>query len=169
MKRCFFLLLLNLLCFCVIAQHKIKLVRLWEKQEVHLIYRGYDLFFKIKDINTTLKYLHAINPQLYDSTSHLDTTQLYSVELVEGRDMEYMNRLEPLIQKEVGAFLLYRGHAYVEGAKHKKVPVILMDTGPIEDQSGVSEVMIHFYDAKTGNEIFAGLMNIALEHMYLEL
>ncbi len=116
-----------------------------------------------------MKYLHDIQPDVYDSTSHLDTNKLYSVELVEGRDMEYMNRLQPLLQNEVGAYLLYKGHAYIQNHKHKEIKTIICNAGPVENRGGISVVMIHFYDAKTNDEIFAGLMNADLQHRYLEL
>ncbi len=169
MKKFLSFLLLVIVSFSCFAQHPVKLVRLWKKPEVHLLYREYHIFFTIKDINTTMKYLHEINPDLYDSTSHLDPAQLYSVELVDGRDMEYMKRLQALLQNEVAAYLLYKGHAYIETSEHKKVSKIIANAGPVENHGGILVVMIHFYDAKTNKELFAGLMNAELQHRYLEL
>lgn len=168
MKKLFFLLLM-IISLSSYAQHTIKLVRLWRQPEVHLLYRQYHIFFTIKDINTTMKYLHEINPALYDSTSHLDTNKLYSVELVDGRDMEYMKRLQPLLQNEVAAYLLYKGRAYIQTANKKKVKTIIANAGPVENHGNVAMVMIHFYDARTSKELFAGLMNVELQHRYLEL
>jgi len=168
MKKLIFLLLVFISCSCS-AQHPIKLVRLWKQPEVHLIYREYHLFFTIKDINTAMKYLHQINPEEYDSSSHLDTNRLYSVELVDGRDMEYMKRLQPLLQNEVAAYLLYKGHAYIMDPKHKKVRTIIANAGPRENRSGSETVMIYFFDAKTKKQLFAGMMNVELQHRYLEL
>lgn len=169
MKKWLSFLLLVMAAYSSVAQHPVKLVRLWSKPEVHLLYRDYHIFFTIKDINTTMRYLHEINPALYDSTSHLDTNKLYSVELVDGRDMEYMKRLQPLLQNEVAAYLLYKGRAYIQTDKKKKVSRIIVNAGPVENHGNVAMVMMHFYDAKTKKELFAGLMNVELQHRYLEL
>ncbi|MBA3827925.1 MAG: hypothetical protein H0X33_03225 [Taibaiella sp.] len=168
-KRITFLFLV-IFSFTARAQHTIHLVHMWQKPQVHLVYKGFHLFFTIKDINTTLQYLHRIDATLYpDSTSGLDENKLYGVELVEGRDMEYMNRLQPIMQKEAGAFMLMRGHAYIETQRHKRVKVIISEAGPAEDHNRNTFALIHFFDTKTGKELFAGMMNLALQSKYLEL
>ncbi|MBS1688000.1 MAG: hypothetical protein JSS96_04700 [Bacteroidetes bacterium] len=168
MKRIACFLLLILVTYSCAAQQKIKLVKMWHKTQMHVIFHEYHLFFSIRDINETMRYLHESDPKIYDSTSGLDTNQLYQTEL-EARDMEYHNNLQPLMQKDVGVFLLLRGHAYIEDKRHKKVKTIIAHIGEAIDTNGNFFVPVNFFDAKTNELLFAGIMNVNIQHRLLEL
>lgn len=168
MRRVACLLLLLIVTYSCAAQQKIKLVKLWHKTQVHVIFHEYHLFFSIRDIDQVMSYLHQSDSATYDSTSGLDTNLLYQTEL-EARDMEYHNKLQPLMQKEVGVFLLLHGHAYIEDSRHKKIKTIVARIGEAIDTNGNFFVPVNFFDAKTGKMLFAGVMNVGIQHRLLEL
>jgi len=168
MRRVACLLLLLIVTYSCAAQQKIKLVKLWHKTQVHVIFHEYHLFFSIRDIDQVMSYLHQSDSATYDSTSGLDTNLLYQTEL-EARDMEYHNKLQPLMQKEVGVFLLLHGHAYIEDSRHKKIKTIVARIGEAIDTNGNFFVPVNFFDAKTGKMLFAGVMNVSIQHRLLEL
>lgn len=161
-------ILLVTMAIAAVAQQKIKLRRLWQRTQVHVIFNEYHLFFSIRDMDQTIRYLHESDPQLYDSTTGLDSNLLYQTEL-EARDMEYHNSLQPLIQKEVGVFLLLRGRAYIEDSRHKKIKTIIARIGEPIDTNGNLFVPVNFFDAKTNKMLFAGVMNVSIQHRLLDL
>lgn len=161
-------ILVATIAFAAVAQQKIKLQKLWQKTQVHVIFNEYHLFFSIRDMDQTMRYLHESDPQLYDSTTGLDSSLLYQTEL-EARDMEYHNSLQPLIQKEVGVFLLMRGRAYIEDSRHKKIKTVIAHIGEPIDTNGNLFVPVNFFDAKTNQMLFAGVMNVSIQHRLLEL
>jgi len=167
-KACFLLLVIISTASLCVAQQKIKLVKMWHKTQMHVIFHEYHLFFSIRDIDQTMRYLYESDPKTYDSTSGLDTNQLYQTEL-EARDMEYHNKLQPLMQKDVGVFLLLRGHAYIEDSRHKKVKNIIAHIGEAIDINGNFFVPVNFFDPKTNKLLFAGVMNVSIQHSLLDL
>ena len=167
MKRVIALLSMVLVVHTSNAQQTIKMHRLWHKTEMQVVFHEYRLFFSIRDIDAAMRYLHEINPEIYDSTSHLDTNKLYAVEL-EERNMEYMNGMEPLMQNLVGVYLLTRGRAYIESPKGRKITEVKADIGEARDTNGMYFVPVNFYDPKTGKLLFAGNMNVGLQHKLLD-
>jgi len=153
----FFLLLM--LSFPVAAQQTIHLRTLWTKPEIKLFFRDYIIYFRIKDINKAMQFLPDEDKKIYGTTSGLDTNKIYVVELEQGINVEYMNDIQPLLQKAVGAYLLFSGHAAVETKKHKKVKTIEVNVGPAQDYDGFFRVPVTIYDPKTGKMIFSGLMD----------
>ncbi len=124
---------------------------------MHVLFEGYTVSFTIKDINKALELLSETGDTTYGATSSLDTAKDHFLELYRGTRQEYRNRLQPLMQRGVGAFLLTAGRAYIETPKHKKVTDIIVDIQPII--TGTDKVMIFFYDAKTKALLFSGTMS----------
>ena len=159
MKRvyCFFLLLI--LSFSAAAQQIVKLKTLWTKPEVKLVFRDYFIYFRIKDMDKAMQFLSEDDKKLYGATSGLDTNKVYIVEVEQGSNVEYMNDVQPLLQKAVGAYLLMSGHANVETKHHKKLREIEVNIGPAQDYNGFFRVPVTIYDPKNGKMIFYGLMD----------
>jgi hypothetical protein len=141
--------------------------RLWHKTEMHVIFHEYHLFFSIRDIDAAMQYLHEIKPGVYDNSSHLDSNKLYATEL-EERNMEYMNELQPLMQNKVGVYLLMRGRAYIEDRKHHKITKVLADISEARETNGMYFVQVNFYDPRNHQLLFAGNMNVELQHKLLD-
>lgn len=146
-------LLLSFAC----AQRSLRLRTLWTRPQVHVLFEGYTVSFTIKDINKALELLSETGDTSYGATSSLDTAKDHFLELYRGTRQEYRNRLQPLLQRGVGAFLLTAGRAYIETPKHKKVTDIIVDIQPII--AGTDKVMVFFYDAKSKALLFSGTMS----------
>jgi hypothetical protein len=138
------------------AQRTMRLRNLWTKPQVHVLFEGYTVSFTIKDINKALELLSETGDTTFGTTSRLDTAKEHFLELYRGTRQEYRNRLQPLMQRGVGPFLLTAGRAYIENTKHKKVTDIIVDIQPIIP--GTDQVMILFYDPKTKSLLFSGMM-----------
>lgn len=91
------------------AQRTIKMNNLWAKPEVHVLFQGYKLAFRIKDIDRTLALLAETGDSVFGSTSGLDTAKAYYTELYNGLRMEYRSPLQPLMQRGVGCFCCWLG------------------------------------------------------------
>ena len=167
-KACFLLLVIISTVSLCAAQQKIKLVKMWRPMQMHVIFHEYHLFFNLRDMDQAMSYLHEANPKMYDSTTGLDSNKLYQTE-VESMDMEYRNALQPLMQKDVGVYLLLRGHAYIEDRYHKKIRKIVARIGEALDTNGMFFVPVTFYDAHTDKMLFSGIMNVSLQHRLLDL
>ena len=148
------------LSFSSFAQHPIQMSNLWMKPQVHVLFNGYTVSFTIKDINKALALLAETGDTIYGTTSGLDTAGNYFVELYPGLHQEYINKLQPLLQKGVGTFLLTARHAYIENSRHKKVSVILSDIQPLIEGEDITTVK--FYDPENNKLIFEGVLDAAM-------
>jgi hypothetical protein len=155
---CSFSLLL-IMPFVAPAQQIIQLRTLWTKPEVKLIFRDYNIYFRIRDINKAMQFLSEPDKKIYGTTSGLDTNKVYIVELESGNNVQYLNDLQPLLQNAVGSYLLMSGHAAVETKRHKKIHKIEVRIGPANDYDGFFRVPVNIYDPKSGKMIFSGLMD----------
>jgi hypothetical protein len=162
-------ILLFLLCLCLIlqAQKPVTLRTLATDPEVTLLFGNYKIMFRIKDINKAMTFLPDAEKGLYGESSGLDTNKQYVVELVRGKDMQYRNALQPLLQNAVGAYLLLSGHARVVNRWGMQIKNIEYLTDQAEDMNGFYIVPITFRDAKTGKTIFIGQMDKDMYRMDL--
>ena len=145
------------LCF---SQRTVRLCNLWEEPQVHVKFGDYYLSFKIKDINKALELMAKTGDSSFGATSHLKESGRYSLVLYPGLDMEYRDRLQPLMQKGVGVFLLLAGHAEVRRGKRKVLHEIIADVRPVRNDAIYAYV--NFFDPKTKAIIFSGRMNVAM-------
>ena len=142
------------------AQRTVKLHNLWAKPQVHVLFEGYTLSFKIKDINRTIELLNEIGDTTYGITSGLDTLRQFPIELYPGLKLQYRNTLQPLVQRGVGCFLLLSGQAYIVNKKKKKLKEIVANILPVKGDDELAYV--NFYDPKNNKLIFSGCMPIGL-------
>ncbi len=152
-------LILFTMPFAVSGQQTIQLKTLWTKPEVKLVFRDYNIYFRIKDINKAMHFLSEADKKVYGTTSGLDTNKIYVVELESGINVQYLNDLQPLLQNAVGSYLLMSGHAAVETKRRKKIHKIEVRVGPANDYDGFFRVPVTMYDPKTGKMIFSGQMD----------
>ncbi len=136
------------------AQRTIKLNNLWEKPQVHALFQGYTISFKIKDIDRALILLAETGDTSFGLSSGLYNTGKYHVELYPGFRTEYKNPLQPLLQRGVGPFLLLAGQARIVSPRHKKLKEIIADIQPVDD----SLAYINFYDPRNKKLLFSGSM-----------
>ena len=162
MRRAVLLLFAFIISTQSFAQHTIRMRTLWTPPQVHVLFSGYTISFTIKDINKALTLLAQTGDTTYGRSSGLDTAADYSIELYPGTGMQYRNRLGPLIQNGVGAFLISSGHAFIQNKKHKPVKAVLMDIQTLE--RGVDDAYILFYDPKNNNMLFSGKMAANMYH-----
>ena len=160
----FLALFFPVLCF---SQRTIKLCNLWAKPQVHVKFGDYYLSFKIKDINKALELMAKTGDSSFGLTSRLDESARYAIALYPGLDMEYRDRLQPLMQKGVGVFLLLAGHAEIRKGKRKVLHEIIADMRPVRNDAIYAYV--NFFDPKTNAMIFSGRMNVAMYNQDLGL
>jgi len=142
------------------AQRSVPLQNLWAKPQVHVRFEGYTLSFKIKDIDRALILLAETGDSSYGIRSRLDTNGNYQIDLYPGLSAEYRNKIQPLMQRGVGAFLLLAGHAEVRNARNKKLSEVIAD---IQDKEGDEhDLAIKFYDPKNNHLLFFGSMSAEL-------
>ena len=156
MKQLSLLFMALVLSGHVFAQRTIRLRSMWERPQVHVLFEGYVVSFTIKDIDKALVLLYETGDHTYGKTCGLDTSGDYLIELYPGLKMEYINPLQPLMQKGVGAFLLSSGHAFVQNKKKRQLKTIVTDIEPIV--GGQQQTVIKFYDPKNGKILFSGVM-----------
>ncbi|MBX2905033.1 MAG: hypothetical protein KF744_03290 [Taibaiella sp.] len=142
------------------AQRTVKLCNLWAEPQVHVKFGDYYLSFKIKDIDKALSLMTITGDSSFGRTSHLDESSEYSLVLYPGLDLEYHDRLQPLMQKGVGVFLLLAGHAEIKKGKRKVLHEIIADMSPTRNDSKYTYV--NFFDPKTNAMLFSGRMNVAM-------
>jgi len=167
MKRILLLLFAFIISMQLFAQRTIQMHTLWTRPQVHILFNGYTISFTIKDINKALALLCETGDTTFGNTSGLDTAIDHATELYPGTHMEYQNRLEPLIQNGVGAFLISAGHAFIQNKKHKPVKAVIMDIQTLE--RGVDNAYILFYDPKNNTMLFSGKMAAEMYHKDLGL
>lgn len=144
-------------CF---AQQTVKLCNLWAKPQVHVEFGDYYVSFKIKDIDKALSLMAATGDSSFGLTSRLDESIQYSLVLYPSLDIEYRNRLQPLMQRGVGVFLLLAGHAEVRRGRKKVLHEIVADMSKLSNDAKYTYV--NFFDPKTNAIIFSGRMNTAM-------
>lgn len=144
-------------CF---AQQTVKLCNLWAKPQVHVAFGDYYVSFKIKDIDKALSLMAATGDSSFGLTSRLDESIQYSLVLYPSLDIEYRNRLQPLMQRGVGVFLLLAGHAEVRRGRKKVLHEIVADMSKLSNDAKYTYV--NFFDPKTNAIIFSGRMNTAM-------
>jgi hypothetical protein len=142
------------------AQRTVQMRNLWIRPQVHVLYEGYTISFTIKDIDKALALLEATGEKAYGSSCDLDTSKDHYVELYPGYRTEYHTRLQVIMQRAVGAFLISAGRAYIENNKHKAVAGVDMDIQPVME--GVNETDVKFYDKNTGKLLFNGKMPVVM-------
>ncbi|HXS37232.1 MAG TPA: hypothetical protein VN721_11065 [Flavipsychrobacter sp.] len=163
-------LILIIASFSSAAQQKIKLRPLWHEPQVHIIFGNYDIYYTIKDINEAMKLLPNSDRALWGDSCGLDTNATYNIELLARRGNEYKNKLQPLLQEEVGAFLLLKGHALVQTHKHKNLRTLIANVGPIMDMgNGKSTCGVTFYDPRNQEMVFSGDMSANMSNMDLDI
>jgi len=149
------------------AQRTVQIRHLWSRPQVHIAFEGYTVSFTIKDINKALRLLAETGDSTFGTSCGLDTLGDFYVELYSGNHMEYHNKLQPLLQQGIGAFLLSAGHADIKNKRHKLVQAITMNIIPPVGDEPV--VYIVFYDPDTGDRIFSGKMDTAMYNKDLGL
>ncbi len=142
------------------AQRTVKLHNLWAKPQVHVLFEGYTLSFKIKDINRTIELLNEIGDTTYGITSGLDTLRQFPIELYPGLKLQYRNTLQPLMQRGVACFLLLSGQAHIVNKKKKKLKEIVANILPVKGDDELAYV--NFYDPKNNKLLFSGCMPVGL-------
>ncbi len=153
-----------------IAQRTIKLHNLWEKPQVHILFGGYRLSFKISDIDKSLVLLSETGNNTFGRSSGLDEEKHYYMEILPGLDMQYHDSLEILMQNVVGPFLLLSGRAEVKRAKRGRRNVlseIIADLRPVRLDDSVA--YINFFDPKTKKLMFSGCMSVDMYNQDLGL
>jgi hypothetical protein len=160
MKSALFFLAACFFSDIAFAQHTVHLRTLWEKPQVHVLFEGYTLSFSIKDIDKALLLLAESGDTTFGVSSRLDTNIHHNIELYPGSRMQYNNRLQPLMQNGVGAFLLAAGHAGIISKKRKKLKEITIDIGDLAP--GEDVVVVTAFDPKNKKMIFWGKMKADL-------
>lgn len=150
-------LLFPVLCF---SQRTIALCNLWAKPQVHVKFGDYNISFKIKDINRALELMTITGDSSYGRTSGLDESKEFFVELYPGLNMQYRDRMQPLMQRGVGVFLLLAGHAEVKKGRKKMLYEVIADISPVRNDAKFTYV--NFFDPKTNAILFSGRMNSAM-------
>lgn len=160
MRFYLFFLATLFLPLCCFPQRTIQMRNLWAEPQVHILYREYKISFKIRDIDRALQLLAETGDSSYGLVSGLDTGLHHITELYPSLNIQYKNRLQPLMQTGVGVFLLMSGHAEVRKGKRKKIPALIMNLRPVRKDDDFAYVT--FADPKTNTLIFSGRMNVAL-------
>ncbi len=160
MKYAFLLTLSLAMSAVLFAQRTVKLHNLWAKPQVHVLFEGYTLSFKIKDINRTIEILNEIGDTTYGITSGLDTLRQYPLELYSGLKLQYRNALQPLMQRGVACFLLLSGQAHIVNIRKKKLKEIVANILPVKGDDELAYV--NFYDPINNKLLFSGCMPIGL-------
>ena len=160
MKYAFLLTLSLAMSAVLFAQRTVKLHNLWAKPQVHVLFEGYTLSFKIKDINRTMEILNEIGDTTYGITSGLDTLRQYPLELYPGLRLQYRNALQPLMQRGVACFLLLSGQAHIVNKRKKKLKEIVANILPVKGDDELAYV--NFYDPKNNKLLFSGCMPVGL-------
>ncbi len=156
MKGVALLLFAFIISFSAPAQRTIQMRNIWIRPQVYVSFQGYTIAFTIKDIDKALQLLYDTGDTTFGTSCGLDTSGTYQVELFPGMKAEYRSRLQYILQRGVGAFLLCAGHAYIENPKHKPVRAIICDLKPIP--MGMDATYILFTDPRNDNLLFAGQM-----------
>jgi hypothetical protein len=156
MKRIALLLFTFIVSASVFGQRTIQMRNIWTRPQVYVFFEGYTIAFTIKDIDKALQLLYETGDTTFGTSCGLDTAKTYTVDLFPGLKMEYRNRLQFILQRGVGAFLLTSGRAYIENAKHKPVRSVICDLKPLPQ--GAEHAYIIFTDPRTDNMLFAGAM-----------
>lgn len=120
---------------------------------IHVQFQGYTLSFTIKDIDKSLSLLAESGDSLYAITSGLDSAVDKTIDLYPGSQVQFQNKLQPLMQNVVGAFLLMAGHAYIQDKKHRKMTEILAD---VQSTHGGDEIYVLFFDPRNNKLLFSG-------------
>lgn len=167
MKKMLLLLVALVLHYAAPAQRNVPLRTLWTRPQVHVLFGGYTLSFTIKDIDKALELLSQTGNHTYGSSCGLDTAGNYYIELYAGNKTQYRNRMQEVMQKAVGAFLLTAGRAYIVNAKRRNVPVIISDIQPVIKD--MDHAFVSFYDPKKNNMLFYGDLPVVMYKMDLGL
>lgn len=139
------------------AQHTVEIRNMWdEPTKVHVNFGEYTIAFSIADIKKALSLLAETGETSYGDGAFLDTTKSYYIELYPGYNTEYHNRLQPIIQKAVGAYLLTVGRAVIENPKKKKLKGLIVDIQPMPEGENITDVK--FYDVNSNKLVFNGQM-----------
>ncbi|MCW3123875.1 MAG: hypothetical protein JWQ38_3367 [Flavipsychrobacter sp.] len=157
MKSIVLLLGACILSVSTLAQHTVRIRNLWAKPQVNVAFEHYTVSFTIKDINRALLLLAEIGDSTYGLTSKLDEQKKYYINLYRGRT-EYTNDLQPMMQHDLGAFLLTAGHAVVKRKHHKALKEIIVDIGT--PSTWEKDVIVTVYDPKKHKAVFQGKMKI---------
>ena len=136
------------------AQHNVRIRNLWARAQVHVIFGGYKVSFTIHDINKALGMLRESGDSTYNAVCGLDTSGDYIYELFPDMHTEYHNKMQPLLQKGVGVYLLTAGRAVVEDHKRRALKEIVADVQTIE--GGSKTTFASFYDPDTHQMLFSG-------------
>lgn len=147
-----------ILCSSIYAQRTIEMKNLWTPPQVHVLFEEYTISFTVKDIKRALDLLAETGDSTYESSRGMDDRKNYFAELQPGLVMEYHNRLQPMLQKGIGVFLLLAGHASIENKKHKKVNKITAEIQPPIE--GTDKVNVLFYDSRNNKLLFSGEMPV---------
>ncbi len=138
------------------GQRTIPMRNIWTRPQVYVMFQGYTVAFTIKDIDKALQLLYDTGDTTFGTSCGLDTTGTYTIDLFPGLKMEYRSRLQFILQRAVGAFLLTSGRAYIENPKHKPVREVICDLKPLPQ--GADAAYVIFTDPRTDNMLFAGAM-----------
>ncbi len=157
MKGVLLLLFSFVVSLSVSAQRTIAMRNIWTRPQVYVLFQGYTIAFTIKDIDKALQLLYETGDTTFGNTCGLDTSGTYKIDLFPGLKMEYRNRVQWILQKGVGAFLLTAGHAYIEDARHRPVRSVICDLKP--PSMGGDAVYILFTDPRNEQLLFAGAMS----------
>ena len=133
---------------------------MWDRPQVHVVFQDYTISFTIKDINKALALLAETGDSTNGTDCGLDTNANYITEIYPGMRMDYRNKLQQLMHRELGAFLISAKHAYIVNHKRRQVPEVIMD---IEPQDGDLDIVyIKFYDPRNNKLLFSGSMHSSM-------
>ena len=156
MKGIVLLLFAFILSVTAFAQRTIQMRNIWTRPQVYVLFQGYTIAFTIKDIDKALQLLYDTGDTTFGTACGLDTSGTYTIEMFPGLKMEYRNRVQFILQKGVGAFLLTSGRAYIENPKHKPVRAVVCDLKPLP--LGADAAYVIFTDPRNENVLFTGAM-----------
>jgi len=162
MKKLSLLLTLLIMGAVALAQRPVQMSNLWTRPQVHVLFQGYVVSFAIRDIDRALQLLEESGDSTYGSSCKLDTAGNYVVELFPGFRQEYKSRMQPLMQRGVGAFLMLAGRAYIEDRHHHPVTTVTADIAPFME--GVEQTNCCFYDPATNIKLFEGKFALGMQN-----
>jgi hypothetical protein len=155
MKVIFLIILSSVFtAFACRAQKEIVLRNLYTYPQIHVAFNGFTVSFAIRDVNRTMQLIAEFVDTTADTTSHLDTSRMYHLELFNDTKTEYTIALQDLMQNSVGGFLLLKGKAQVADRKKRKVRAISVNLEESENGEPVSQIKC--YDVKNKTLLFAG-------------
>ena len=128
-------------------------------KDIRAISGNYLIYFTLADMKEAFLSLPKPVQDKYAEFMDLPIGIKATINIIQGSKAQ-ASIMEPVLQRQIGGYLLKQGLAYIETKDGKKITSLdVLNGEPMKDEAGFDVRQVTFYEPGTKKPVFTGTVN----------